>query len=113
MVALQLANAGCPVSVALLGQHDRLMGEEAFHAARWTGEVQTVSPAAVQEPSLVVDALFVARLTRAMQDTAQQTLAAVVRKQILIVAIDVSSGLMGDSGKARGAVSAKLTVAFF
>jgi NAD(P)H-hydrate epimerase len=62
---------------------------------------------------LVVDAIFGAGLSRPLQGAAVDTLAAAALRKIPIVAIDVPSGLMGDTGETLGAVSAVLTVTFF
>jgi NAD(P)H-hydrate epimerase len=48
---------------------------------------------------LVVDAIFGAGLSRALEGSAAETLAAAGRRQLPIVAVDVPSGLMGDNAK--------------
>jgi hypothetical protein len=53
-----------------------------------------------------------AGLSRALAGPAADTLTAAARKRLPIVAIDVPSGLMGDTGEALGAVAAVLTVTF-
>ena len=58
VVALQLADAGWPVRLALLGVREDLRGEAAYHAALWHGPVELVSHAVLQGAELVVDALF-------------------------------------------------------
>jgi ADP-dependent NAD(P)H-hydrate dehydratase / NAD(P)H-hydrate epimerase len=63
--------------------------------------------------ALVVDALFGAGLSRALEGEAAQTLQAAAVRKLPIVAIDVPSGVMGDSGDHIGAVAAVLTVTFF
>ena len=113
VVALQLADAGWPVRLALLGAREQLKGEAAYHAALWQGPVEQVSHAALQGAGLVVDALFGAGLARALGGPALETLAAAAHKQLPIVSIDVPSGLMGDTGEGMGAVPAVLTVTFF
>ena len=72
-----------------------------------------MSHAALQGAELLVDALFGAGLTRPLHGPAFETLAAAAEKQIPIVAIDVPSGLMGNTGEVMGAVPAVLTVTFF
>ncbi|NMM11356.1 MAG: NAD(P)H-hydrate dehydratase [Polaromonas sp.] len=113
VVALQLLDAGWPVRLALLGERKDLAGEAAYHAAHWHGPVERVSHAALQGAELLVDALFGAGLTRPLHGPAFETLAAAAEKQIPIVAIDVPSGLMGNTGEVMGAVPAVLTVTFF
>jgi hydroxyethylthiazole kinase-like uncharacterized protein yjeF len=112
VVASELAAAGWPVSVALLGQRDRLTGEAKYHAARWSGPVEPFAPAAVADAELVVDALFGSGLSRALADNVVQTLAAAAERQVPLLAVDVPSGVMGDTGEALGAVAAECTVTF-
>jgi hydroxyethylthiazole kinase-like uncharacterized protein yjeF len=113
VVARKLADAGWPVRVALLGQRDQLKGEARHHAGRWMGPVETLSPTLIEGAGLVVDALFGAGLTRALEGASVETLAAAARSALPIASIDVPSGVMGDTGEALGAVPAALTVTFF
>jgi NAD(P)H-hydrate epimerase len=113
VVARRLAEMDWPVRVALLGERDRLRGAAAQHAALWRGPVEPLSPAALDGAGLVVDALFGAGLSRALDGAAVQTLAAAAARKLTIVAVDVPSGLMGDTGASLGAVAAVLTVTCF
>ncbi len=113
VVALQLADAGWPTRLALLGVREQLKGAAAEHAARWHGPIEGVSHASLQGCALVVDALFGAGLNRALPGPVAETLAAAADRQLPIVAIDVPSGLMGDTGDNLGGVAAALTVTFF
>jgi hydroxyethylthiazole kinase-like uncharacterized protein yjeF len=113
VAARQLAETGWPVRVALLGARDRLAGEARHHAERWRGAVEPLAPAVLDGAELVVDAIFGAGLSRALGGPAKDTLAAAVRRGPPIVAVDVPSGLMGDTGEVLGAVAAVLTVTFF
>ena len=70
-------------------------------------------PAAIDGADLVVDAIFGAGLTRALEGPGAATLLAAARRRTPIVAVDMPSGLMGDTGEALGAVAAELTVTFF
>ena len=110
--ARHLAQAGWTVRLALLGPRDRLKGDAAHHAAMWSGSVEPLSPAALDGAGLVVDAIFGAGLDRALEGPAAETLTAAARKGLTIVAIDVPSGVMGDTGKVLGAAAAVLTVTF-
>jgi len=110
--ARHLAQAGWTVRLALLGPRDRLKGDAAHHAAMWSGSVEPLSPAALDGAGLVVDAIFGAGLDRALEGPAAETLTAAARKGLTIVAIDVPSGVMGDTGQVLGAAAAVLTVTF-
>jgi NAD(P)H-hydrate epimerase len=108
-----LAEAGWPVRIALLGSRDRLAGAALHYAQRWQWAIEPMTPAVLDEAELVVDAIFGAGLSRALEGAAAETLAAAAERGLPIVAIDVPSGVMGDTGEALGAVAAILTVTFF
>jgi NAD(P)H-hydrate epimerase len=113
VTARHLLEAGWDVRVALLGSRERLKGEARHHAERWSGAIAALTPASLDGAHLVVDAIFGAGLSRALEGAAAQTLADAARKGPKIVAIDVPSGLMGDTGEVMGAAAAVLTVTFF
>ncbi len=112
VAARHLAHAGWPVRVALLGARDSLQGAARANAERWTGAIESVDPQALGGAELVVDALFGAGLSRALEGAARDTLAAAAARHTPIISIDVPSGLMGDTGASLGAVAALLTVTF-
>ena len=112
VVACALAAAGWPVRVALLGAIDRLTGDAKFHAARWSDPVEALSPTVIGDAQLVVDAIFGSGLSRALDENVIQTLTAVAQRHIPLIAVDVPSGVMGDSGESLGAVAADCTVTF-
>jgi hydroxyethylthiazole kinase-like uncharacterized protein yjeF len=112
VVAVALAQTGWMVRVALLGRIEELRGDAQFHAARWHGGVEPMTPAAVDGASLVVDAVFGSGLSRPLDSQVVDTLAAVKRRSLPLVAIDVPSGVMGDGGESLGAVTATCTVTF-
>lgn len=112
VAARKLADQGWPVRIALLGARDRLTGEAAHHAALWDAPVEAVVPAALDGAELVVDALFGAGLTRALGKTVVATLAAAAARGLPIAAVDVPSGVMGDTGEVLGAVAAALTITY-
>jgi NAD(P)H-hydrate epimerase len=113
VTARHLADAGWPVRLALLGSLGQLQGEARHHAERWTGTVEPMTGAVLDGAGLIVDALFGAGLSRALAGAAAEILAAASAKRVPIVAIDVPSGVMGDTGEALGAVAAEVTVTFF
>ena len=113
VAARHLVEAGWPVRIALLGPRDHLAGEARYHAERWRATVEPLSPAVLDAAELVVDAIFGAGLSRKLEGPAAETLAEAARRGLPIIAIDVPSGLMGDTGEALGAVAAVLTVTYF
>jgi len=112
VIARVLAAADWPVRIALLGSSDRLAGDAKSHAARWTGSIEALAPAAIADAELVVDAVFGAGLSRALEENVALTLAAVARRGVPLIAVDVPSGVMGDTGESFGAVAAQCTVTF-
>ena len=113
VTAKRLAEIGWPVRLALFGSQEQLTGAALQHAQLWTDSIEPLTPKVLEGSQLVVDALFGAGLSRALAGQAAETLAAAADRALPIVAIDVPSGLMGDSGEAFGAVAACLTVTFF
>src|SRR5690606_738182 len=55
VVARLLQDAGWPVRVGLLGNRERLAGDAARHAARWTGPVEPLGEALLDGAALIVD----------------------------------------------------------
>ena len=113
VAARHLAEAGWPVRIALLGARDRLTSEARHSAEQWRETIEPLTPEVLEGAELVVDAVFGAGLSRALVGPAAETLAAAARGGQPIVAVDVPSGLMGDTGEALGAVASVLTVTFF
>ena len=102
------------VHVFVLDDQQTLSGDAALAAARWSGEVSTLSPKALAGAPLVVDALFGAGLSRALSGIALQVVKAINDKQLDCVAVDVPSGVQGDTGQILGdAPQCCLTVTFF
>ncbi len=113
VAARRLAEADWPVRVALLGPREQLRGAAAHHAALWAGPVEALGPSALAGAELVVDAMFGAGLSRPLESPAAQTLAAASAAHLTLIAVDVPSGLMGDTGVNAGAVPCVLTVTCF
>jgi NAD(P)H-hydrate epimerase len=113
VAARRLAKAGWPVRLALLGAEDRLTGAARANAVRWNRPIAALAPAVLDGAELVIDAVFGAGLSRALEGAAAETLAAAARLTAPIVAVDVPSGLMGDTGEVMGGAPARLTVTFF
>ncbi|MGE4219634.1 MAG: NAD(P)H-hydrate dehydratase, partial [Alphaproteobacteria bacterium] len=112
VVARLLQASGWPVRLALLGARDGLTGDAAIHAAKWTGPVEALTPAALDGAEIAVDAIFGAGLSRPLEGDAKATVEAIGDR--ICVAVDVPSGVHGDSGAVLGAApQAALTVTFF
>ncbi|MDA1097951.1 MAG: NAD(P)H-hydrate dehydratase [Proteobacteria bacterium] len=114
VIARHLKKAGAKVSVALLGDRTKLRGDAARMAKRWRGRVASLDGDVLDGAALVVDALFGAGLARPVAGAAQSVLAAAQARKLPIIAVDMPSGVHGDSGQVLGfAPQAAMTVTFF
>jgi NAD(P)H-hydrate epimerase len=112
VIARALAEAGWPVRVAALAEPRG--GDALAWRRRWSGTVEPLVPDGLDGAALVVDALFGAGLARPLDGAARATVERLAQRRPPTVAVDVPSGLDGDSGRARGAAApADLTVTFF
>jgi len=118
IAARLLRERGLGVKVHLLGDETRLRGDAAEAARRWAGPVESCSAVDLEVAGLVVDGLFGAGLARDLDGEARVLVERVnlwSRSSARpVVAIDVPSGLDGDTGAVRGAaIVATATVTFF
>lgn len=115
VAARYLSEAGWPVRLALLGDRGALKGDAAHHAAQWRGEALPLSAGLLHDGDLVVDALFGAGLSRPLEGAARAVVEAANARRLPVVAVDVPSGVSGDTGKVLGEIAARaaLTVTFF
>jgi hydroxyethylthiazole kinase-like uncharacterized protein yjeF len=112
VIASLLAKSGWKVRLALLGTLQSMQGDARYHAQRWSGRLETLSPAVIDDAELVVDALFGSGLNRRLSGAATDTLTAATRRGVPVIAVDVPSGVMGNSGADLGAAQATCTVTF-
>ncbi len=116
VVARLLDEYGFTVRVAHDAEHFSNMktgGDAAVMSDKWKGARVALAPDALDGARLVVDGLFGAGLSRPLEGVCAQVVEAL--NDLPVVAIDVPSGLSGDTGQAFGAVvvRAVLTVTFF
>ena len=113
VAARALQEAGWPVEIAALTPVGELQGAARQAAAEWRGPILSMEAAGATEAALVVDALFGAGLSRPLADPLRAALEALQARRVPLVAIDLPSGLAGDTGAALGyAPQAELTVTF-
>lgn len=105
VIARLLAENGWAVRVALLGSAAALKGDAAINARRWQsqGAILTLAADVLDGVALVVDALFGAGLKRPLGGSARDIVAEINRRHLPCVAVDVPSGIDGDSGCVLGA----------
>ena len=112
VVAATLAQFGWPVRVALLGDVETFGHDALLFARQWRGAIEPLSPAVIENAELVVDALFGSGLNRHLSPKVSDVLAYASRRALPIVAVDIPSGILGNSGENIGAAPAVCTVTF-
>ena len=113
VAARLLAEAGYAVELLCLGAVSALTGDAALAAAAWTGPVRPAEGGALPSGDLVIDALFGAGLSRDLDGAARALVEAVNEAGMPVLAVDVPSGVDGDTGAVRGAaIRAVETVTF-
>lgn len=114
IAARLLRERGYGVTLALAGDRQRLTGDAAKAASGWPGAIAPLAAVLPQQHDIIVDALFGAGLSRPLDGEAAAAVAAVNESGRPVVAVDVPSGLSGDTGLADGPViRATETVTFF
>jgi hydroxyethylthiazole kinase-like uncharacterized protein yjeF len=113
-----LREQGFDVVAGLLGDRAKLTGDAALAADAWTGRLTSAALVDLNKADIAVDALFGAGLARDLDGRARATVerlnfwhATTGRK---VIAVDVPSGVDGETGAIRGvAVDADVSVTFF
>lgn len=114
IAARLLAERGCRVTLALAGERATLAGDAALAATAWTGPIETIDRIDPAQHDLIIDALFGAGLSRPLSGALETLVARVNQTDRPVVAVDVPTGVHGDTGLAEGAaIRASETVTFF
>jgi hydroxyethylthiazole kinase-like uncharacterized protein yjeF len=112
-----LSRRGFAVELGLIGRRDALKGDPALAAARYQGPVLAAAALDLAEADCVIDALFGAGLTRDIDGEAKaiiERINAFSHAGGRVLAVDVPSGIDGETGRIRGlAVEASASVTFF
>jgi hydroxyethylthiazole kinase-like uncharacterized protein yjeF len=113
VAARRLAERGLDVTVALLGDRAALRGDAAQAAADWSGPVHPLGDADPGSADVVLDALFGAGLARDLDGAARGAVERINAAGRPVLAVDVPSGIDGDTGQVRGAaIRATATITF-
>lgn len=114
VAARLLAERGSRVTLALAGDRAVLTGDAARAAESWPGPVETIGAADPAQCELVVDALFGAGLSRPISGELAAVVERVNAVRRTVIAVDMPSGVHGDTGLTAGpAIRADETVTFF
>jgi hydroxyethylthiazole kinase-like uncharacterized protein yjeF len=117
IAARLLSERGYGVELGLIGHREALKGDPALAAARYQGPVLDAAAIDLARADCVIDALFGAGLARDIDGEAKAIIArinAFKRAGGPVLAVDVPSGIDGETGKIRGlAVEASASVTFF
>ena len=114
VAARLLRERGQRVTLMLAGERGKLTGDAAEAAARWPEPAHPLDASALGAPDLIVDALFGAGLSRPLDGEVAAVVAALNASGRPVLAVDVPTGVHGDSGQVLGsAVRAVETVTFF
>ncbi len=117
VAARLLRERGYDVALGLLGEVGALKGDAEAAARRFGGPVESALELDFERADVVIDALFGAGLSRDIDGAAKALVDKLniwSRAGKAVLAVDVPSGVDGDTGAVRGvAVTARSTVAFF
>ncbi|MDB5521152.1 MAG: hypothetical protein JWQ82_749 [Tardiphaga sp.] len=114
IAAAELAKRGRDVTVMLLCRRETLTGDAALAAAEWRGPLLPFDPGALGDPALIIDAIFGAVLYRPPKGEPRAMIEAINASGAPILAIDLPSGINGDTGAVMEvAIRATETVTFF
>jgi NAD(P)H-hydrate epimerase len=120
VAARHLASAGCQPVLAMLCRRHDLRGDALAHFQRLPPGIKIIENARLDDlreiqtelsPSAVVDGLLGTGLSGDVRDLYAEVIGWINTQRLLVVAIDIPSGLDGDTGAVHGvAVRADVTV---
>ena len=122
VAARLLADAGLSVVVNFLGDINKLPVDSKVNAERWRemvgGTIADFDLQLVNTADIIVDALFGAGLSRPLDGVALAGVKAIeaarTARGVAVIAVDMPSGIEGDTGHLAGAAAqADVTVTFF
>jgi len=113
VIARLLDALGWSVQVYQLGSADALTGDAKASADRWTGTIVALDAFEPEPNTLIVDALFGTGLGRDLSPALTALIGDITKNKNPVVAVDIPSGIHGDTGQIMGAaLMAVLTVTF-
>ncbi|HMB11734.1 NAD(P)H-hydrate dehydratase [Saliniramus sp.] len=113
IAARRLAEDGYRVTLGLVGPREALSGDAGAAAALYDGPAIPLEEITCDEADLVIDALFGTGLARGLEGAVAACIARVAQSGVPVLAVDIPSGIDGDSGTVRGVtLPATRTVTF-
>lgn len=114
VAAAELEEKGWDVRVVCMLPPDRLKGDAGRAARMWTHPVLPLPEADPQDGEIVIDALFGTGFSGALPPQAVEIFEKIRQRNVMLVAIDVPSGLDAATGAVDPATpDAAMTVTFF
>lgn len=113
VAARLLADNGADVRLYLLGDRDTVAGDAALAADRWQGGTECLDAGFERSNAGIIDALFGAGLSRPLEGIAADIAQILNDGDADVLAVDIPSGILGDTGEVLGAaIQARETVTF-
>ena len=113
VAAKRLRELGWAVRVMALQPEGGLKADAARAAAEWGGPIEPFNPGGIGQPRFIIDALYGAGLNRPLDGPVVALIDKVVAAGAPVLAVDVPTGLPGDTGRPVGPVlPARATVTF-
>ena len=113
VIARHLKNSGWKVKLALLGDLQKLKGDAAIMASKWKSEVSSFDSCVVDDHDVIVDAIFGTGLSKEISGTVKDVIEAANKSNASKIAVDIPSGIKGDTGEILGtAFVAEQTITF-
>ncbi|MBL4838165.1 MAG: NAD(P)H-hydrate dehydratase [Kordiimonadaceae bacterium] len=113
VIARLLDEWGYPVRVLLLGEPSALKGDAKKMAAKWVGEIGTISNCELKGVAVVVDSLFGIGLNKPVNGEVAKLFTKINKADLIRLAVDMPSGLDAETGVALGACfQADTTITF-
>lgn len=117
VIARHLQNSGWDVDVALLGEISKLQNDALEMANMWVnkcnGEIKPFAPEIIQNQDVIVDAVFGTGLSKDISGVVEQVIEAANESDAFKIAVDIPSGIKGDTGQILGqAFKADQTITF-
>ena len=114
VAARRLLDEDFEVRLFLLGSIDKLTGDAAEMAEEWLDAIEPLDENSGVGADLVIDAIFGAGLARPLDGMVFDLVTAINEARTPVIAVDVPSGIDGNTGLVRGAAfQAHSTITFF